>query len=241
MLLLLFLVGAGVVTLSHTAPFPFVLDWMTGDRAMWRGPTMAGRMTIYLTYDDGPNPTATPALLDVLARERVRATFFVIPAHINTETAGIVGRAGREGHGIGLHSHTRALMLQPAKTFARTITAQADTIERLAGVRPCAIFRPHAGWRSGQMYAGLARARYRLAGWTFGMWDFNFWRRVDPDGLAERLARRAGDGDIVVIHDGHHVDPRADRQRTVATTARLIPRLRARGFTFGSLCDAEKH
>lgn len=238
MLLLLFVVGAGVVALANTAPFPFVLDWLTGDRAMWRGPTTPGQKTIYLTYDDGPNPAATPALLDVLARNGVRATFFVIPAHVNADTAAIVGRAGREGHGIGLHSHTRALMLQSPKTFAKTLATHAEAIERLAGVRPCRIFRPHAGWRSGQMYAGLARARYRLAGWTFGMWDFNFWRRVDPQGLADRLARRASDGDIVVVHDGHHIDPRADRQRTVDATALLIPQLRARGFTFGSLCDA---
>jgi peptidoglycan/xylan/chitin deacetylase (PgdA/CDA1 family) len=236
--LLIFLIGAGVIGLSHTAPFPFVLDWMTGDRSMWRGPTTPGRKTIYLTYDDGPNPTATPALLDVLARERARATFFVIPAHITPDTAPIVGRAGRDGHGIGLHSHTRALMVKSPKALAELLEAQAEEIARLSGVRPCRVFRPHAGWRSGQMYAGLARARYRLAGWSFGMWDFNWWRRIDPRGLADRLARRASDGDIVVIHDGHHLDPRADRQRTVDATAALIPRLRARGFTFGSLCDS---
>lgn len=86
------------------------------------------------------------------------------------------------------------------------------------------------------MYEGLDRSGYRLAGWGFSMWDFNFWRAPKPDKLASRLAGRASDGSIVVMHDGHHKNPRADRHRTVETTARLIPLLRARGFTFDRLC-----
>jgi peptidoglycan-N-acetylglucosamine deacetylase len=238
--LLLILIGAGVVALAHTAPFPFVLEGLTGDRSIWRGPRDPGRLTVYLTFDDGPNPAATPALLDVLAREGVAATFFVIPAHITAATAAIVRRAHDEGHGVGLHSHTRALMTYSPARLAATLTAQADTIERLAGARPCRLFRPHAGWRSGQMYAGLRRAGFALAGWSFGRWDWNWWRAAQPQALADRLSRRAGDGDVFVLHDGHHIDPRADRQRTVDAVAALIPRLKARGFTFRSLCEAVK-
>jgi peptidoglycan/xylan/chitin deacetylase (PgdA/CDA1 family) len=86
------------------------------------------------------------------------------------------------------------------------------------------------------MYAGLERAGYRLAGWGFAPWDFNWWRRPDPDGLAARLAGRISDGSVVVMHDGHHENPRADRRHTVAATAALVPRLRGRGFTFRTLC-----
>ena len=86
------------------------------------------------------------------------------------------------------------------------------------------------------MYAGLEQAGYQLAGWSFGMWDWNWWRPSEPDGLAKRLADKASDGDIVVMHDGHHTDPRADRQRTVEATTQLIPLLKSRGFTFGRLC-----
>ncbi len=101
--------------MAHTAPFPFVA------RCAARGPrdlAHAARRrlppTIYLTYDDGPNPTATPALLDVLAAEGVRATFFLIERHLTAETEPIVRRIAAEGHGIALHSHTRAKMfLEP--------------------------------------------------------------------------------------------------------------------------------
>lgn len=68
------------------------------------------------------------------------------------------------------------------------------------------------------------------------MWDWNWWRATRPERLAPRLAERASDGSIVVMHDGHHKNPRADRQRTVDATAQLIPLLRRRGFAFGVLC-----
>src|SRR6188474_1950635 len=109
--------GIGALVLAHTAPFPFLLEWIGPGRSVWHQPSPDGVPTIYLTYDDGPNPAATPALLDVLAREGAAATFFIIPKHITDETAPILRRMHDEGHAIALHSHTRALMLKPAAAF----------------------------------------------------------------------------------------------------------------------------
>ena len=230
--------AAGLITLAHTAPFPFILEYLGPSRSVWHKPSDDGVPVIYLTYDDGPNPDATPALLDVLERESVTATFFVIPRHVTGETAPILRRAMEGGHAVALHSHTRRLLLKSRAELHALLDDQAGDIERLSGGRPCRLFRPHAGWRGGEMYAGLDRGGYTLAGWSFGMWDWNWWRPSQPDRLARRLADRASDGDIVVMHDGHHVNPRAERQRTVAATAELIPRLKARGFRFGNLCEA---
>lgn len=232
-------IAAGVVALAHTAPFPFLLEWIGPGRSIWHAPRRDGAPTIYLTFDDGPNPAATPALLDVLAREGVTATFFVIPKHVTPDTAPIVRRMMEDGHRVALHSHTRRWMLDAPGALERRLSGEADRIAMLAGSPPCHLFRPHAGWRSGQMYAGLDRAGYTLAGWSFGMWDWNWWRASRPDRVASRLARRASDGDIVVMHDGHHEDPRADRRRTVESTTQLIPLLRQRGFQFGVLCGTD--
>ena len=120
-----------------------------------------------------------------------------------------------EGHAVGLHTHTRHLMVMTPNQVANTLIAAADRIERLAGQRPCRAFRPHGGWRSGQMYAGLAEIDYALVGWGWGLWDFNWYRRPDATTLANRLAAKVSDGDIIVIHDGHHQDPRADREYAV--------------------------
>src|ERR671915_637686 len=96
---------AGVAILAHTAPFPFIFD--VTDRTVWRMPK-TDPPTIYLTFDDGPNPRATPQVLDVLRKHDVRATFFIIDEHLTAETAPIVRRAFEEGHAVGLHTHTRA-------------------------------------------------------------------------------------------------------------------------------------
>src|SRR3954451_10941615 len=113
-------VGVGVLALAHTAPAPFLFDAISGDRAVWHMPKRTPP-TIYLTFDDGPNPTTTPDLLDVLAREHVPATFFLIDRHITEATAPLVRRMFDDGHAVALHSATRAYMLMSANTFARTL------------------------------------------------------------------------------------------------------------------------
>jgi peptidoglycan/xylan/chitin deacetylase (PgdA/CDA1 family) len=220
--------AAAVVFLAHTAPFAFVIEALQRGESVWHVPVDTAPATVYLTYDDGPNPEATPQLLDVLAREQAFATFFLIDDHLTDETAPLVRRMFAEGHAVALHSNERWLMLRTPEAIADALRRAADRIEQLAGARPCPYFRPHAGWRSGALYEALDRADYRLAGWSFGLWDWNWWRAREAAGLVERLARRADAGDIIVMHDGHHRNPRADRQYAVQATAELIPALRAR-------------
>lgn len=239
MALIFFLVGAGLVLVSHFAPFPMLLDALDADQVVWRMPHPPGDRTIYLTYDDGPNPTATPEILDLLKDEGVPATFFVIDRHLTPDTAPIVRRAFEEGHAVGLHSHTRRLMLMRPDELARTLTAAADRLEDLAGHRPCRAFRPHGGGRGSEMLAGLRRIDYQLVGWGFMLWDFDWFRRPVPARVARRIARHASPGDIIVVHDGHHENPRANRRHTIETTARLIRMLREEGFSFGRICGPD--
>jgi len=233
---ILIAIGAGVLALAHTAPAPFLFDVIAGGRSVWHMPKRTPP-TVYLTFDDGPNPTTTPDVLDVLARERVHATFFLIDRHITSQTAPLVSRMFADGHAVALHSATRAYMLMSADTFAQTLTAAADHIEQVAGRRPCAAFRPHAGWRSWSMYAGLKTIDYRMVGWSWMLWDWNWFRRRTADSVVNRVRGRIGNGDIVVLHDGDEKAPFADQRHTVDATARLIPELRARGFEFGTICD----
>jgi peptidoglycan/xylan/chitin deacetylase (PgdA/CDA1 family) len=232
-MLLWLLVMAGVAVVAHTAPFPFLLDLT--NRTVWRMP-QTNPPTIYLTFDDGPNPTATPELLDVLKKHNVHATFFVIDKHLTNETAPIVRRAFDEGHAVALHSHTRALMFYRPARVSTTLQEAAARIEVMAGHAPCRAFRPHAGHRSVTMLAGAAGAGYRVIGFGWMLWDFNFFKKKTAASLAPRLARKASSGDIVVIHDGHHKDPRADRRYAVETVDALIPKLKEKGLQFGTIC-----
>jgi peptidoglycan/xylan/chitin deacetylase (PgdA/CDA1 family) len=234
--MLLFLIaGIGAIVLAHTAPFPFLLEAFKPSRSLWRMPRQAQSL-VYLTFDDGPNPEATPALLDVLSETGARATFFLIDKHLNELTAPIVRRMFAEGHAVALHADTRALMIHTPDELALLLARQADRIEALAGERPCRLFRPHAGWRSGSMYEGLVKIDHRLVGWSWGLWDWNWFRRREAEGLARRLAKKVESGDIVVMHDGHHVDPASDRRYAIEATRLLVPALRSRGFDFGTIC-----
>jgi peptidoglycan/xylan/chitin deacetylase (PgdA/CDA1 family) len=228
----------GAAAFAHTAPFPFLLEAFRPAKSLWRvKPQPGAPRTIYLTFDDGPNRRWTPALLDALRDHGARATFFLIDDHVTPATAGIVQRIASEGHAIGLHSGTRRLMIEAPTALAERLQLAAARIAALTGREPCRLFRPHAGWRSATMYEGLERAGYRLAGWSWGMWDWDWWRQPRADRIARRLAGKASAGDIIVIHDGHHQDPEADRRHAGETVARLVPVLRAKGFEFGRLCE----
>ena len=226
----------GVAFLAHTAPFPFLLDW-TPTRSIWHMPQAPGQRTLYLTFDDGPNPATTPLLLDLLRKEDVHATFFLIDRYVTEDTAPLIRRMFAEGHAVALHSDTRKLMLMSPGQLAETLTAAADRIERLGGSRPCRAFRPHGGWRSATMYAGLSRIDHTLIGWTFLRWDWNWFRTRTADSIVNRILAHAAPGDIIVTHDGNHAKPGADHRYVVEAWTRLIPTLRARGFDFDTVCS----
>lgn len=227
----------GAVAAAHMVPFPFLFEAFRPSGSVWHVKHERGAPpTIYFTFDDGPNPTWTPPLLDALRDTNARATFFLIDEHITEETAPIVRRISAEGHAIGLHSGTRRLMLMSPDALAARLQVAAQRIRDITGREPCRLFRPHAGWRSLTMYSGLRRAGLQLAGWSWGMWDWDWWRTPRADRIVERLARKASPGDIVVIHDGHHKNSHADRRHAGETIRALVPRLRSRGFHFAPLC-----
>ena len=86
------------------------------------------------------------------------------------------------------------------------------------------------------MYEGLGELDYRLIGFGWMLWDFNWFRARSADSSVGRIAPRASDGDIIVMHDGDESAPTRDQRHTVEATRRLIPALRAKGFAFGTVC-----
>ena len=237
MLFLLMAAAVGVFALAHAAPFPFLLDKMGPAPSIWSMPAAPGTRVVYLTFDDGPNTAWTPKVLDVLESERAKATFFLIDRNLTEHTAPVVKRMFAEGHAVGLHSDTHGLAALSPREVASTLTAAASRIERMAGARPCRAFRPHGGWRSRRMLAGLARIDHALVGWGFLLWDWNWFRERTPESILSRVLGHVSPGSIIVIHDGHHANPLADRSYAIEATRRLIPELRARGYSFGTICD----
>ena len=229
-------IAAAVAALTHLSPFPGLLEVGYRKTSLWRADS--GAPVVYLTFDDGPNPSATPALLDTLREKGVQATFFVIPEHVTAETAPLLMRMRDEGHAIAQHTGARWLFLLPPDELVRRLDRDADHIQAMTGHRPSRIFRPHAGWRSIPMLEGLKRHGYRLAGWTWMSWDWYWFKARTGERVARQIAGQASPGQIVVIHDGHHRNPNADRRYAVEAASLLIDALRAKGYRFAPLPDA---
>lgn len=189
------------------------------------------RRVVALTFDDGPNPVATPLVLDVLRREKVPATFFLLGRHVDQWPA-LARRAADEGHAIGNHgwAHRKLTFRSPA--WVRSDLARgAESIERATGVRPRLFRAPH-GFRNPWVGRAARALDERLVGWTLGVWDSD---RPGAAVIAERAVRGACPGAIVLLHDGDGYDPGGDRRQTAEALPRIIEKLRARGYGFVAL------
>jgi len=184
-----------------------------------------------LTFDDGPNPEATPAILDALGAEGVAATFFVLGRHADRWPA-IVERTRAEGHVIGNHGyHHRKLVWRSPSYVRDDIMLGAAAIERAGAARPRLFRAPH-GQRNPWVSPIARSAGQRTVGWTLGVWDTAL---PGPDVIAERVLRGTRPGSIVLLHDGDGYDPAGDRMQTARALPRLIRGLRDRGFSFVAL------
>jgi len=233
----IFVIMTATLLLSHVAPFPFVLDVTSNSVSLWRVKEPPGRKVVYLSYDDGPNPRVTPRLLDLLRDKEAHATFFVIPERVTADTAPIVRRMFEEGHTVGLHSADRRLASKGQDRIIARLQAGSAHIELMTGRRPAPLFRPHAGFRSVAMITGLRQLGYRLVGWSFMSWDWVWFRRRTGERVASQILAHVAPGKIIVIHDSHHSDPRADRDYAIEATRLIVDGLRRKGYETALLSE----
>lgn len=205
--------------------------------AMWPGSQIFGKTLIAprragelaLTFDDGPNPTWTPRLLDVLAEHNVRATFFLIGSRARTEP-GLVRRIAEGGHLVGNHSWSHPnLALTGTGRIREELKRTSDALEQIAG-GPVRYFRPPFGARRP---AALRIARE--LGMVPVMWNAmtSDWVELSAERIAGRIAekiervtrsRRAAN---IVLHDGGHMESSANREASVTAAEMLCARYKA--------------
>ncbi|HWC31606.1 MAG TPA: polysaccharide deacetylase family protein, partial [Actinomycetota bacterium] len=193
-------------------------------------PTGGARVpnAVSLTFDDGPSPRYTPAVLRVLRRQRVRATFFVV-GYLARRYPDIVRRLEAARMQVGNHSlsHPNA---PPFATLAtreieRQIAAGAGVLEDL-GIEPT-VFRPPGGsWSNAVVAAAEARGQ-RTVLWTV---DSRDWAGLPAGAIAERVVSEARPGSIVLLHDGG-----GNRAPTLQALPRIIRGIRAKGLSFSVL------
>ena len=192
----------------------------------------SGRV-VALTFDDGPNPNATPAILDALGAEDVRATFFVLGRHADRWPE-IVARAASEGHVVGNHGYHHRKLIWRAPHYVRVdISLGTRAIERAGAPRPRLFRAPH-GQRNPWVTPIARAAGQRTVGWTLGVWDTAL---PGETVIADRVFHGTRAGSIVLLHDGDGYDPAGDRMQTARALPLIIRGLRERGFSFETLAS----
>jgi peptidoglycan/xylan/chitin deacetylase (PgdA/CDA1 family) len=177
-----------------------------------------------LTFDDGPNPAWTPRLLETLASHDVRATFFLLGSRAQAELA-LVRQIAAGGHLIGNHSWSHPnLAFAPASRIEEELSRTSQTLEEITGA-PVRFFRPPFGARRPE----VLRAARRL-GMVPVMWNAmtSDWENPSAQAIASRLIRaidnlaRHGRAANIVLHDGGHQTPAANRAPSIAAAGQLI-------------------
>ncbi|OFW77694.1 MAG: hypothetical protein A2201_00140 [Alicyclobacillus sp. RIFOXYA1_FULL_53_8] len=186
---------------------------------------------IALTFDDGPDATYTPRLLDVLSEYKIPATFFVI-AQKAIENPDIVERMIREGHQVEVHGFTHALvpMLGPSTTL-KQIAGSARQLKQHFGLQTH-FYRPTWGLLNlASLIYTMARKSHRLVTWSIMVGD---WRVVPHDGLLERIERELHPGAIVVLHDSDSSfgAERGAPNQVIALIPPLAELVRKQGYEF---------
>ena len=178
---------------------------------------------IALTLDDGPDPTYTPMLLDLLAEFQVQATFSVIGEQLKGHPK-IIQRISDAGHQLANHSVTHPLDLAalPPKQINREIIDCYDQIAQATGTAPRYFRSPGGNWNS-RITETAAAYNMICLDWSIDPRD---WAEPHTDRIASALTN-AKSWDILLCHDGG-----GDRGRTVAALRIAIPELKASGFSF---------
>lgn len=193
-----------------------------------RGPR---ELVAFLTFDDGPNPGATERILEVLERECVPATFFMVGKYVKhfPDTALAVARAGHE---IGNHTYSHIKLHRVgARRAAREIRRAHEVITDVTGHVARSFRAPH-GYRGPFVSRAIAPYQYQTFGWTFGVWDS---ARPGAERIRARVRRGLRPGAILLLHDGDGYNPRGDRRQTAEALTGIIADVRAAGYRFEPL------
>ncbi|MEV6290529.1 bifunctional polysaccharide deacetylase/glycosyltransferase family 2 protein [Streptomyces sp. NPDC051896] len=189
--------------------------------------------TIALTFDDGPDPTWTPRVLDVLRRNHVHATFFVVGTEV-VDHPDLVRRMLADGHQIGIHTFTHPDLARLAP-WQRSLELRETqlAVAGAAGVTTALLRPPYSS-----STAALDDADWSVlkqadqAGYVtvLSTQDAEDWQRPGTARILANATPHGHAGQILLMHDGG-----GDRSQTVAALNTLIPRLKARGFRFATV------
>jgi len=225
---------AGTAAAAASAGAVGWMAWAVRGRAsavfgpsVWRGPRE--RKSIALTFDDGPSES-TAAVLEVLARYTVPATFFQCGANVARLPA-VAREVAQAGHEIGNHSYAHPLYCRYSpRAIGADLARAQQTILAATGRQPDWFRAPFGvrwfGVREAQRRLGLGGVMWTVIGYDWSL---------KAEQVAGRIARRASNGAIVCLHDGRELRVRPEIGVTIEAVRRVVPELLDRGYRFETI------
>jgi peptidoglycan-N-acetylglucosamine deacetylase len=178
---------------------------------------------VALTFDDGPHPEGTPAVLNVLEEADIKATFFLVGEQVERRPA-LAAEIAQRGHLVALHGYRhRPQPLIGASAVEDDLARGAAAIERAAGAG-LRLHRPPYG-----LYSSAGLAAVRRNGWQPLLWSKwgKDWRRLTtPQRIADHATRELRAGDVILLHDADFYSSRGSHERTVAALKVIVRELK---------------
>lgn len=180
-----------------------------------------------LTFDDGPHPQGTPAMLEMLADAGVTATFFLVGEQVRANPA-LAAEIVAAGHAVGLHCdrHRNLLRLTPRQVRADMARAEA-TIAAATGAE-IELYRPPYGIANATALRTAGSRGWRTLLWSH--WGRDWEARATPRSIASLLTDGAGPGSVLLLHDADDYSAPGSWRRTAAALPRVLGTLQDRGL-----------
>jgi peptidoglycan/xylan/chitin deacetylase (PgdA/CDA1 family) len=210
--------GLTVLGSAFVAGPALVIEWKRSESPEVLFSVDTSRPVVALTIDDGPSE-ATPEILEVLARNDARATFFVIGEHVRAHPD-LAQRLVDEGHELGHHMMGDEPSIDlPPETFRARFDEMDEILDQLGG---STVFRPGSGWYDDRMVEDAAQRGYRTVLGSV----YPFDAQVPFPKLSTWYMRQlVAPGSVLILQDGPERGP-----RTAEVLRSLLPELRSRGF-----------
>lgn len=187
---------------------------------------------VAITFDDGPHPEGTPAMLEALAAAGARATFFLVGEQVERDPA-LAREIAAAGHGVALHAHRHRLQLRLTPgAFEDDLARGHAVVADATGAEPV-FYRPPYGKFS---WTGLAAVRRRgLEPVLWSRWGLDWTRRARPESIAELVTRDLAAGDVLLLHDADTYCVAGSHRRTAAALPRILAEVERRGLATAAL------
>ena len=198
-----------------------------------KGPPEAN--VVAITFDDGPDPRFTPAILQILAEEEVKATFFMVGKHVEKHPH-LARQVADAGHEIGNHTYSHANLFQtPPGHAAQEIERGEEAIFKATGQRP-SLFRPPRGLYEPKLLEETKEKGYTVVLWSLSSKD---WLEMRPVDITQTILQNVGPGDILLFHDSGNLirAEGGERLPTVRSLRAVISGLKEKGYDFVTVTE----